>query len=296
MLDLEKKYNGKLLLFGEYLVLVGAEAFALPLEAFYGRFLTNEKSQPRLPISIYEYLLAQTFAKAELEKSKLFDALTAGLAFDSTIRSGYGNGSSGALSAAIYDQFFLKTQPSLQDDRSNLIAIESFFQGKSSGIDPLVCYYDKPVHIHEDGAIDVNIGYNQNQLQKWYLFDSKSPRNTGKLVEIFKNKLQKSSYKQEIDALKEMSNRAIRLFLADKSVDDITHDISSKQWELFSEMILEVVGPYWQTGLESQKYSFKLCGAGGGGYYLVHVPNVNDVKIEYPDLWSQLIPMVDISL
>ena len=71
-----------------------------------------------------------------------------GMYFDSSIPQGYGVGSSGALVAAIYDKYTIEKITVLENlTREKLLKLktifgkmESFFHGKSSGLDPLNSY------------------------------------------------------------------------------------------------------------------------------------------------------------
>ena len=82
--------------------------------------------------------------------------------FDSSIPQGYGIGSSGALVASIYDQYAEDKITILEnltrDKLLNLKAIfslmESFFHGKSSGLDPLNSYLSLPILINSKTNIE----------------------------------------------------------------------------------------------------------------------------------------------
>ena len=82
--------------------------------------------------------------------------------FDSSIPQGYGVGSSGALVASIYDQYAADKITILEnltrDKLLNLKAIfslmESFFHGKSSGLDPLNSYLSLPILINSKTNIE----------------------------------------------------------------------------------------------------------------------------------------------
>jgi len=75
------------------------------------------------------------------------------LYFDSSIPQGYGVGSSGALVAAIYDTYAIdKIEATETLTRDKLLRLkeifslmESFFHGKSSGLDPLNSYLSIPI-------------------------------------------------------------------------------------------------------------------------------------------------------
>ena len=76
--------------------------------------------------------------------------------FDSSIPQGYGVGSSGALVASIYDQYAADKITVLENlTRDKLLKLkqifalmESFFHGKSSGLDPLNSYLSLPILIN----------------------------------------------------------------------------------------------------------------------------------------------------
>jgi mevalonate kinase len=44
--------------------------------------------------------------------------------------------------------------------------------------------------------------------------------------------------------------------------------ISQLQFEAFQEMIPASMQGIWLEGLKSKSYALKLCGAGGGGYFI----------------------------
>ena len=82
--------------------------------------------------------------------------VNSGMYFDSSIPQGYGVGSSGALVAAIYDKYAHDKITVLENlTREKLLKLktifsemESFFHGKSSGLDPLNSYLSIPILIN----------------------------------------------------------------------------------------------------------------------------------------------------
>ena len=84
------------------------------------------------------------------------------LHFDSSIPQGYGVGSSGALVAAIYDHYaddkitVLEnlTREKLLRLKSIFSKMESFFHGKSSGLDPLNSYLSLPILINSKDNLE----------------------------------------------------------------------------------------------------------------------------------------------
>lgn len=296
ILDLEKKYHAKLLLFGEYLVLQGSDAFAVPLDRFYGQFKLDTSEKRGFAPDLLQKLAKLPVAQAQFDFPSFEKAIDQGLIFDSNIPRGYGMGSSGALSAALYDQFFFKLAPTFIDDRSNLALIESIFQGKSSGTDPLVSYYNTAIHI-QNGKINKELVYDKFLLKNWFLFDSKVPRKTHTLLEIFKTKLQNSEYSTQIDHLTKENNLLIQHFIHNANeFSKLLNKFSSSQQFLFSDMIIEGLEPMWSQGLSSKVYQMKLCGAGGGGYYLLYSADMAILNKNYPSLDAILIPVIDESL
>ena len=82
--------------------------------------------------------------------------------FDSSIPQGYGVGSSGAIVAAFYDKYAQNKITVLENlTREKLLKLktifsemESYFHGKSSGLDPLNSYLSLPILIHSQDNIE----------------------------------------------------------------------------------------------------------------------------------------------
>ena len=102
----------------------------------------------------------------KLNLAGLEEDLDKRLYFDSSIPQGFGVGSSGALCAALYDRYAVdKISPDEQAAKDSILRLkkmfsgmESYFHGKSSGLDPLICYLNIPILIRslEDlGTVDL---------------------------------------------------------------------------------------------------------------------------------------------
>src|SRR5690606_14411558 len=97
----------------------------------------------------------------QFDLHKLKSDVASGMYFDSSIPQGYGVGSSGALVAAIYDQYAKNKITVLENlTREKLLQLkmifgqmESFFHGKSSGLDPLNSYLSIPILINSQDNI-----------------------------------------------------------------------------------------------------------------------------------------------
>src|SRR5690606_28401277 len=114
-----------------------------------------------------------TFDMATLQKDD-----DSGMYFDSSIPQGYGVGSSGALVAAIYDKYAENKITVLENlTREKLLKLktifsemESFFHGKSSGLDPLNSYLSIPILILSNDNIEATGIPSQNSEGKNAVF------------------------------------------------------------------------------------------------------------------------------
>src|SRR5690606_34737948 len=124
----------------------------------------------------------------------LNEDLSQGMYFDSSIPQGYGIGSSGALVAAIYDKYGLEKITVLENlTREKLLKLkaifgrmESFFHGKSSGLDPLNSYLSLPILINSQDNIESTSIPSQSLNGKAadFLLDSGSIGETAPMVQF----------------------------------------------------------------------------------------------------------------
>ena len=122
----------------------------------------------------------------------------AGMYFDSSIPQGYGVGSSGALVAAIYDKYAADKITVLENlTREKLLKLktifsemESFFHGKSSGLDPLNSYLSLPILINSKDNIEATGIPSQKSDGKGavFLLDSGRTGETAPMVSMFMEK------------------------------------------------------------------------------------------------------------
>src|SRR5690606_37070727 len=115
--------------------------------------------------------------------------------FDSSIPQGYGVGSSGALVAAIYDEYAQDKITVLENlTRDKLLKLkkifgemESFFHGKSSGLDTLNSYLSIPILINSQDNIEPAGIPSQTKNSKGavFLLDSGSIGEIAPKVKIF---------------------------------------------------------------------------------------------------------------
>jgi mevalonate kinase len=269
----DRQFSAKVLLFGEYTILLDGHALAIPLDVFQSEW---KQSTSCCELSLIEFC---RFLKNSEELNKILDLdqfeahIKNGLCFDSKIPFGYGLGSSGALTAAVLHQYDTTHMSRRIDDLKRILAqMESFFHGKSSGIDPLVSLENKYVLIDSPDHIrlieNTPISFDN---YCFFLLDSHKPRKTDPLVNLFKSWIQNPTYRKDIElVLKPLNQKAISQFLKrqESALYKSFGAISRFQWAKMKSMICPGIEAVWEAGLASEDFYLKLCGAGGGGMYL----------------------------
>jgi len=214
----KKIYPSKLLLFGEYTVIYGSQALALPLYQYIGEWKMDESQYDFTNLLNYLLKLEKTGELlSNLDLDQFEKDLGEGLSFETNIPIGYGLGSSGAVCAAIYDRY-LKEDLKLENNdlKLALAQMENFFHGASSGMDPLVCYTQKAI-ISEARKIKIvdNVPLSTADLTI-FLIDTSKSRSTEPFVKIFKKRCEDIYYRGRVEAeLVPLTENAIHLFLKD---------------------------------------------------------------------------------
>jgi len=265
-----RRYNGKLLLLGEYTILRGSQGLALPLELFSGFWSKKgEDPVPGVLTEIADFLEKNT-VPFELDFARFRKEIMEGWHFTSDIPFGYGAGSSGALTAGIYDRYVREKAVDLSELKKELGLIEGFFHGASSGIDPLICYLNESILLR--GKKQVEIVEDIPKFQGlFFLIDTGISRKTAPLVNIFLEKSKDINYRDRCDAeLIPAVDEAIAAFFASdqENLFEQWHEISFFQYKYFQKMIPAPFRQVWLDGLAGSDYKLKLCGAGGGGFIL----------------------------
>lgn len=286
----ESLYYAKILLFGEYGIIEDSMGLSIPYTFFKGKFefsneLTDNQLDSNKSIMKFVQHLQLLDAKNELpckfDFSRLNTDLQKGLYFDSSIPQGFGVGSSGALVAALYNQYALNQVPADEimqgDNLSNLklilSSLESYFHGKSSGLDPLICYLNLPILIKGKGDLGA-VGIPSENIEgkgAIFLMDSGTPGKTQGMVAIFLQKLKDEGFRNLVRTqLKKYNDGAVKSFLKgeNKPLFENVKAISSLFLDNFKPMIPNKFEEIWRKGLETNAYYLKLCGSGGGGFVL----------------------------
>lgn len=197
-----------------------------------------------------------------------------GLYFKSNIPQGAGIGSSGALCAAIYDRYAL-VDKELDSERlsevlDHMALMESFYHGSSSGLDPLISYAQRPVAVENRNKVKlVEFSPERPDL---FLINTKTSRKTSPLVQKFLQMCEEEEYSNKVKEFTKLSDLAIESFLSCDvpRFESSIYEISKWQFLNLRPMVCESVAELWLEGLESKEFFVKLCGAGGGGHYLVY--------------------------
>jgi mevalonate kinase len=286
-----KSYPSKILLFGEYTIIKGAYALAIPVFQFSGKWDFVRKNQAnifRADLDKFADYLDELNKKGnelnDLDINKFKKQIQKGLYFNSNIPHGYGAGSSGALCAAVYERFSNKKNIAtnaigISELRNNLARLESFFHGSSSGIDPLVSFINQSVLIKHGQNKLVQLPSSNNSKGVVFLLDTGIERKTEPFVKLFLDKCKEDTFVKVCEKqLSVYNEKAIEYFLNAqwKELFKMVHQISLFQLEYFNEMIPKEFVSDWKLGLKKDLFKLKLCGAGGGGFILGFTANFEE--------------------
>jgi mevalonate kinase len=291
-------FPAKILLFGEYSILLGSTALSIPYQAFSAELKILENTESESPkkqvtsnqhlFTFYDYLngLEDCF-RQDFDFEKFHSDLTRGLYFQSTIPAGYGLGSSGALVAAVFSRYAgnLPEQGTLLSDEGmvrlkNIFSqMESFFHGRSSGFDPSVSFLKTPLLLRTDGvperaSLPQTFSAGRAGI---FLLDTGQTGKTAPLVKLFLDRFRpdgKTTGEGEI--LSRLINNLVNTFLdfSEHTFWDLMKRLSQIQTEEFRPMIPENFIPIWKEGIDCGNFYLKLCGSGGGGYLMGFAPDL----------------------
>ncbi len=279
-------FYAKILLFGEYGIIEDSQGLTLPYSFYKGTMKLSDldsEFEKKSNVSLQKY--SEYLKNLELPEnfrlniSAFQKDIKKGLFFDSNIPQGYGVGSSGALVAAIFERYSVnKLVPEniSKDDLKNLKKVfgemESYFHGKSSGIDPLICYMNLPILIENKENVDkVSIPASHEGKGAIFLIDSGMTGETGPMVQIFFEKMKTEGFRKTLkEEFIRYNNACIDAFLK-KEMNPLFKNLKNLSvwaYEHFKPMIPQNIYNAWKKGLDTNAYYLKLCGSGGGGYIL----------------------------
>lgn len=300
-------FYAKILLFGEYGIIKDSKGLAIPYNAYRGALKTSEsllgkslESNQNLD-RFYKYLAALQTDLVSFNLVSFKEDVDNGMYFDSSIPQGYGVGSSGALVASIYDKYAANKTTVLEnltrDKLLNLKAIfavmESFFHGKSSGLDPLNSYLSLPILINsKDNVEPAGIPSQKEGKGAVFLLDSEQVGETEPMVNIFMNKMKNEGFRKMIsEEFSTTTDACIDDFLQGnvKSLFDNVKSLSKIVLTNFKPMIPDAFHKVWEKGISTNDYYLKLCGSGGGGYILGFTEDFSKAQKSLKDYKLELV-------
>lgn len=265
---LGRAFPAKILLFGEYTVINGSEALALPLRTLSGRWSLKDSG-----LHDWNPLLRFLQARPHLiDLARLERDLGEGQGFVSSIPPGKGLGSSGALVAALFERYGHDRSTDLMNVKAQLAELEGHYHGQSSGVDPLVSWVDQPLvlkgaELPRPSELPVR---DWTDLHRFFLLDSSVARHSAPLIAVFRQKCQMADFQKILGELENLVSECIHDYahLDEAHLGLHMEELSRLQLSAFSEMIPQKLRQQWEEGLNSRQYALKLCGAGGGGFFI----------------------------
>lgn len=299
-------FYGKILLFGEYGIIEDAMGLSIPFDSYQGNFVfenknTNASKSNKELVKYLEHLKSLKMAGSlpcELDLDALENDLNRGMSFDSTIPQGYGVGSSGAIVAAIYDKYGVNkiegnSNENILQLKSIFGELEAYFHGKSSGLDPLICYLNLPILIKSKDELDaVGIPAQGESKGAIFLLNTGQVGKTQPLVEHFLDRCKEEGFRNMIkNQFKKYNDASIHAFLNKdgKTLLSNVKQLSKVVLDNFKPMIPNTFQKLWQDGIESNAYYLKLCGSGGGGFILGFTEDIDVAKEKLKDYQLDVI-------
>lgn len=304
-------FYSKILLFGEYGIIEDSKGLSIPYNFYKGALKSDEnptedaKKSNQSLVKFVAYLKQLQTEQPDLVTFNielLQNDVNHGMYFDSSIPQGYGVGSSGALVAAIYDKYAANKITVLENlTREKLLQLklifsnmESFFHGKSSGLDPLNSYLSLPILINSKDNIEAAGIPSQSATGKGavFLLDSGIVGETAPMVNIFMENLKDQGFRKMLKSqFIKYTDSCVENFLQGdmKSLFKNTKELSKVVLSNFKPMIPEQFHQIWQNGIETNDYYLKLCGSGGGGYILGFTEDFEKAKKSLKDYKLEMV-------
>ena len=304
-------FYSKILLFGEYGIIEDSKGLSIPYNFYKGALKSDEnptdeakKSNLNLVkfVAYLKQLQTEQPVLVTFNIELLQNDVNNGMYFDSSIPQGYGVGSSGALVAAIYDKYASNKITVLENlTREKLLQLkaifsnmESFFHGKSSGLDPLNSYLSLPILINSKNNIEAAGIPSQSATGKGavFLLDSGIVGETAPMVNIFMENLKDQGFRKMLKSqFIKHTDSCVENFLQGDMIALFknTKELSKVVLSNFKPMIPEQFHQIWQNGIETNDYYLKLCGSGGGGYILGFTQDFEKAKKSLKDYKLEMV-------
>jgi len=308
-------FYGKIILFGEYGIIFDSMALTIPFAHFQGTlsfpdpykytdldFAQSSNKQLKEYVEFLKNQHQHNQLSCKLDFASFEEDIEKGLFFESSIPQSYGLGSSGALVASIYCKYAIdKIKSSRSLNGSEILRLkeifsnmESFFHGKSSGIDPLNAFVKFPLLIKNKSEITtVAIPRNKDAGNgAIFLVNTGGPGKTEPLVHLFLEKCKQDKYFRIIqNEFIPLNNNCIETLLSGQLDEyfDYLSQLSDFQMRFMNPMIPYHFQEHWKNGLSTKDYNLKLCGSGGGGYLLGFTRDFDKVRNYFKENDIELI-------
>ena len=264
-------YHGKLLLFGEYLVLNQGAALAMPEKRYSVRWDCLDGPDEEL-IRYAEYLSDQNSMDTYLNLPLLHKHVRSGWQLLSDVPRHKGLGSSATIVAAVYDRYKnIKDEELTMEEIQEIFAdMEDYMHGTSSGFDPLPVYFDQPILRKNNQSVRVTSAL--PCLQSWTIefVDSGSEREDSHGISRYLDRLRSNeNFASKIETLTKVNNKLVEAVIKNepKIAENLLKTFSESQLLLFADWIPENIQTLWKEN-RAEDTVYKMLGAGGGGYFL----------------------------
>lgn len=303
-------FPAKLLLFGEYAIMQNAKGLSIPHDLYKGALKFDRRFEKSSNLSnetlkkyadFLEKLHRSDDFPADLDLFSIRTDLERGMYFDSNIPQGYGVGSSGALVAALYESYARnRIVPNKSIKKEHILLLkkifslmESYFHGKSSGIDPLICYLNLPLLIHSANDISmVGIPKAKEGAGAIFLINSGISSSTSSMIEVFFRKFKSYGFRKTLrEEFIKYNDACIEAFLNGSFQPLLKNMKSLSTWVLqnLRPMIPSSLWELWSEGINTNTYYLKLCGSGGGGFVLGFTPDYELAKEKLKNYHPEVI-------
>ena len=157
LFKMDRSFPSKILLFGEYSVIKNlTKALCIAYPFYEGRlsFPEKKKEVPDRELKAFftylKFLEQSGRSPVKMDLDSFETDIAQGMIFDSTIPRGFGVGSSGALTAAVYDRYVEREfrENNILKLKEIFSIFESHFHGTGSGLDPFGELFGKE-HFHQ---------------------------------------------------------------------------------------------------------------------------------------------------
>ena len=296
-------YPSKIMLAGEYGVVVGGSALTIPFHRFQAKIRSVNDTPPGKEAEVQQslkyiqllYQFIQSLPEGTFHAPPDMDKFAENLQtywLDLNIPIGFGLGSSGAVSAAIYDMFFPSSNTlTFEQQKEDLASIESYFHGKSSGVDALTCFARTALRFHTSGKIE-KVKFDAMDLPggyRFFLLNSGEKFDTGPLVQHFLSELKNPDFKRSIEEeYLPLNQKLIETLLGEREADPglLVRLLSDYQFKNFSKMIPETMLDLWIEGQVSNEYYLKLNGSGGG--FMLGITHKSSIEL-LEERWGEAL-------